>query len=156
MTARTPTDSAREIPEATVARLPSISAALTTLAEGGTTTCSSEQLATAAGVNSAKLRKDRLSTWAATAYATWGTTWTTCATRLPARSASQDWPVVIVGVSNLGHALASYSGFRSGLRIAWPCWTPTLDAPRRGGGIGQRRSYGNLEQPCATTASRSG
>ena len=26
---------------------------------------------------------------------------------------TQDWPVVIVGIGNLGHALANYSGFRS-------------------------------------------
>ena len=57
MTARTP-DSARDIPEATVARLPVYLRALTSLAEDGTTTCSSEELAASAGVNSAKLRKD--------------------------------------------------------------------------------------------------
>ena len=41
------------IPEATVARLPVYLRALNTLADGGTTTCSSEELAGAAGVNSA-------------------------------------------------------------------------------------------------------
>ena len=31
---------------------------------------------------------------------------------------TQDWPVVIVGIGNLGHALANYSGFRSrGFRV---------------------------------------
>jgi redox-sensing transcriptional repressor len=31
---------------------------------------------------------------------------------------TQDWPVVIVGIGNLGHALANYSGFSSrGFRI---------------------------------------
>ncbi len=58
MTTRTSTDSARDIPEATVARLPVYLRALVTLAEQGTSTCSSEELAAAAGVNSAKLRKD--------------------------------------------------------------------------------------------------
>ena len=58
MTARTSHDTAREIPEATVARLPVYLRALTTLSETGTTVCSSEDLAAAAGVNSAKLRKD--------------------------------------------------------------------------------------------------
>ena len=58
MTARTSHDTAREIPEATVARLPVYLRALTTLSEAGTATCSSEDLAAAAGVNSAKLRKD--------------------------------------------------------------------------------------------------
>ena len=32
--------------------------------------------------------------------------------------ATRDWPVVIVGSGNLGHALANYSGFRSrGFRV---------------------------------------
>jgi redox-sensing transcriptional repressor len=32
---------------------------------------------------------------------------------------TQDWPVVIVGIGNLGHALANYSGFTSrGFRVA--------------------------------------
>jgi redox-sensing transcriptional repressor len=41
---------------------------------------------------------------------------------------TQDWPVVIVGIGNLGHALANYSGFRSrGFRVV-----ALLDAdPRR-------------------------
>ena len=31
---------------------------------------------------------------------------------------TQDWPVVIVGIGNLGHALANFSGFRSrGFRV---------------------------------------
>jgi redox-sensing transcriptional repressor len=31
---------------------------------------------------------------------------------------TQDWPVLIVGIGNLGHALANYSGFRSrGFRV---------------------------------------
>ena len=58
MTARTSPESARDIPEATVARLPVYLRALVTLSESGTVTCSSEELAVAAGVNSAKLRKD--------------------------------------------------------------------------------------------------
>ena len=48
----------RGIPEATVARLPVYLRALVALADRGIETCSSEELATAAGVNSAKLRKD--------------------------------------------------------------------------------------------------
>ena len=46
------------IPEATVSRLPLYLQALTTLAEDGVDTVSSEELAAAAGVGSAKLRKD--------------------------------------------------------------------------------------------------
>ena len=48
----------RAVPEATVARLPVYLRALSTLAEQGVVTVSSEELAAAAGVNSAKLRKD--------------------------------------------------------------------------------------------------
>src|SRR5512132_783776 len=59
-TARTtrPSNRIRGIPDATVARLPIYLRALSTLADRGIETVSSEELATAAGVNSAKLRKD--------------------------------------------------------------------------------------------------
>ena len=117
MSART-TDSARDIPEATVARLPVYLRALTTLAEQGTATCSSEELAAAAGVNSAKLRKD-LSYLGS--YGTRGVGYDVDYLRYQiAREigVTQDWPVVIVGIGNLGHALANYSGFRSrGFRV---------------------------------------
>jgi redox-sensing transcriptional repressor len=46
----------RGIPDATVARLPEYLRALTGLAERGITSVSSEELASAAGVRSAKLR----------------------------------------------------------------------------------------------------
>ena len=118
MTARTSTDPARDIPEATVARLPVYLRALITLAEQGIGTCSSEELATAAGVNSAKLRKD-LSYLGS--YGTRGVGYDVEYLRYQiAREigVTQDWPVVIVGIGNLGHALANYSGFRSrGFRV---------------------------------------
>lgn len=118
MTERTPTDAARDIPEATVARLPVYLRALTSLAEAGTATCSSEELAGAAGVNSAKLRKD-LSYLGS--YGTRGVGYDVEYLRYQiAREigVTQDWPVVIVGIGNLGHALANFSGFRSrGFRV---------------------------------------
>jgi redox-sensing transcriptional repressor len=118
VTARASTDSARDIPEATVARLPVYLRALITLAEQGIVTCSSEDLATAAGVNSAKLRKD-LSYLGS--YGTRGVGYDVDYLRYQiAREigVTQDWPVVIVGIGNLGHALANYSGFRSrGFRV---------------------------------------
>ena len=46
------------IPEATIARLPVYLRVLYACAEQGVSTVSSEELAAAAGVNSAKLRKD--------------------------------------------------------------------------------------------------
>ena len=117
VSART-TDSARDIPEATVARLPVYLRALITLADQGTATCSSEELAAAAGVNSAKLRKD-LSYLGS--YGTRGVGYDVDYLRYQiAREigVTQDWPVVIVGIGNLGHALANYSGFRSrGFRV---------------------------------------
>jgi redox-sensing transcriptional repressor len=129
----------RGIPEATVARLPVYLRALTGLSERGTATCSSEELATAAGVNSAKLRKD-LSYLGS--YGTRGVGYDVEYLRYQiAREigVTQDWPVVIVGIGNLGHALANYSGFSSrGFRIV-----ALLDADpaRQGedvGGLGVR------------------
>lgn len=118
VTTRSSTDAARVIPEATVARLPVYLRALTALADNGIRTCSSEDLATAAGVNSAKLRKD-LSYLGS--YGTRGVGYDVDYLRYQiAREigVTQDWPVVIVGIGNLGHALANYSGFRSrGFRV---------------------------------------
>jgi redox-sensing transcriptional repressor len=118
VTARSSTDANRVIPEATVARLPVYLRALTALADSGIRTCSSEDLASAAGVNSAKLRKD-LSYLGS--YGTRGVGYDVDYLRYQiAREigVTQDWPVVIVGIGNLGHALANFSGFRSrGFRI---------------------------------------
>ena len=50
--------SGRAIPDATVARLPVYHRVLVSLADSGSHTVSSEELATACGVTSAKLRKD--------------------------------------------------------------------------------------------------
>ena len=103
----------RGIPEATVARLPVYLRALTALAERGIATASSEELARAAGVNSAKLRKD-LSYLGS--YGTRGVGYDVEYLRYQiAREIglTQDWPVIIVGIGNLGHALANYSGFVS-------------------------------------------
>ena len=108
----------RGIPEATIARLPVYLRALVSLADQNIATCSSEELATAAGVNSAKLRKD-LSYLGS--YGTRGVGYDVEYLRYQiAREigVTQDWPVVIVGIGNLGHALANYSGFSSrGFRI---------------------------------------
>jgi redox-sensing transcriptional repressor len=109
----------RGISEATVARLPVYLRALTSLTERGITTACSEELAAAAGVNSAKLRKDLSSLGS---YGTRGVGYDVEYLRYQiAREIglTQDWPVVIVGVGNLGQALAGYAGFVSrGFRIA--------------------------------------
>jgi redox-sensing transcriptional repressor len=107
------------IPEATVARLPVYLRALYALAENGTATVSSEELAVAAGVNSAKLRKDL------SHLGSYGTRGVGYDVEYLVYQVSrelgltQDWPVVIVGGGNLGRALANYGGFASrGFRIA--------------------------------------
>jgi len=118
VTARSTSDTTRDIPEATVARLPVYLRALISLADRNIAVCSSEELAAAAGVNSAKLRKD-LSYLGS--YGTRGVGYDVDYLRYQiAREigGTQEWPVVIVGIGNLGHALASFSGFRSrGFRI---------------------------------------
>jgi redox-sensing transcriptional repressor len=82
-------------------------------------TVSSDELAESAGVNSAKLRKD-LSYLGS--YGTRGVGYEVDYLRYQiAREIglTQDWPVVIVGIGNLGHALANYAGFASrGFRVA--------------------------------------
>lgn len=102
-----------------MARLPLYLRALTTLAERGVATVSSEELATSAGVNSAKLRKD-LSYLGS--YGTRGVGYEVDFLRHQISreiGLTQDWAVVIVGIGNLGHALANYGGFASrGFRIA--------------------------------------
>src|SRR5947207_12533076 len=101
----------RSIPEATVGRLPVYLRALVEMAEQGSATVSSEELADAAGVNSAKVRKDlsHLGT-----YGTRGVGYDVAYLIHQIRrelGLTQHWPVVIVGVGNLGHALANYRGF---------------------------------------------
>ncbi len=101
------------IPEATVARLPIYLRALGTLGDEGVATVSSEALAAAAGVNSAKLRKD-LSYLGS--YGTRGVGYDVDYLVYQVSrelGLTQDWPVVIVGLGHLGHALANYGGFTS-------------------------------------------
>ena len=107
-----------DLPEATVARLPEYLRALHHLAEAGNDTVSSDALAAAAGVNSAKLRKD-LSHLGS--YGTRGVGYDVAllieqiehVLGLTHRRA-----VALVGVGNLGHALAGYAGFGTrGFRI---------------------------------------
>ena len=113
------TPAIRNIPEATVARLPVYLRALAVLADQGLAICSSNDLATAAGVNPAKLRKD-LSYLGS--YGTRGVGYDIEYLRYHVARAlgqTQDWDVVIVGVGRLGSALSAYNGFSSrGIRIA--------------------------------------
>ncbi|HEV2767380.1 MAG TPA: redox-sensing transcriptional repressor Rex [Acidimicrobiales bacterium] len=101
----------RRIPEATVARLPVYLRSLLELADGPAATISSERLAELAGVNAAKVRKD-LSYLGS--YGTRGVGYDVEYLLFQMSrelGLTQDWPVVIVGVGNLGQALANYRGF---------------------------------------------
>ena len=106
------------MPDATVARLPEYLRALTGLAERGISSVSSEELATSTGVRSAKLRKD-LSHLGS--YGVRGVGYDVGVLAHEISSVlglAQSWPVAIVGLGNLGHALAAYSGFASrGFRV---------------------------------------
>jgi redox-sensing transcriptional repressor len=109
---------ARRIPEATVARLPVYLRALLEVADAKVATISSERLAELAGVNAAKVRKD-LSYLGS--YGTRGVGYDVefllyqISREL---GLTQDWPVVIVGIGNLGHALANYRNFSArGFRV---------------------------------------
>ena len=108
----------REIPDATVARLPEYLRALTDLAERGISSVSSEELAGVAGVRSAKLRKDL------SHLGSYGVRGVGYEVEMLAHEISrelgvtQDRPVAIVGLGNLGQALAAYSGFATrGFRV---------------------------------------
>jgi redox-sensing transcriptional repressor len=106
-----PHRSRRRIPEATVSRLPIYLQILSEQAENGVVGISSEQLAELAGVNAAKVRKD-LSYLGS--YGTRGVGYEVDYLMFQIRrelGLDHNWPVVIVGAGNLGHALAGYGGF---------------------------------------------
>lgn len=116
---RQSTRSADHIPAASIARLPLYLRALQVMADRGVTTVSSHELAVAAGVNSAKLRKD-LSHLGS--YGTRGIGYevSNLVYQISRElGLTQDWAVMIVGIGNLGRALANYGGFASrGFRAA--------------------------------------
>jgi redox-sensing transcriptional repressor len=109
----------RSIPDATVARLPLYLRALVSFEERDVTTVSSESLATASGVNPAKLRKDL------SHLGSFGTRGVGYPVHELVEGISQalglidERSVVIVGLGNLGQALAAYGGFEDrGFHIA--------------------------------------
>jgi redox-sensing transcriptional repressor len=108
----------RAVPAATVARLPLYLRALVALEDGGVSTVSSEELATASGVTSTKLRKD-LSYLGS--YGRRGVGYEVAGLRTHIEDAmglTSDLPVVIVGVGHLGRALAGYGGLAGrGFRV---------------------------------------
>ncbi len=106
-----PDTAPRVIPEASVARLAVYLRMLGELAEQGADTVSSEELAAATGVNSAKLRKD-LSYIGS--HGIRGVGYDVRALRYQLERVlglDHRQAVALVGVGNLGHALAGYGGF---------------------------------------------
>src|SRR5207244_177657 len=115
---RVTASSRRRIPEATVARLPLYYRALMETGERQVATISSERLAELAGVNAAKVRKDL------SYLGSYGTRGVGYDVEYLLHEISRelgltrDWPVAIVGIGNLGRALANYRGFGArGFRI---------------------------------------
>lgn len=103
----------RGIPDATVTRLPEYLRALTSLAETGTARVSSEELAALVGVSSAKLRKD-LSHLGSYGVRGVGYEVDHLSYQISlAMGLTDDWAVAIIGMGNLGRALAAYNGFTS-------------------------------------------
>jgi redox-sensing transcriptional repressor len=104
---------ARAIPEATVARLAVYLRVLSGMASEAVATISSEELASAAGVNSAKLRKD-LSYLGS--YGTRGVGYeidVLIGHIERTLGLTRKYAVAVAGIGNLGHALAGYGGFVS-------------------------------------------
>jgi len=101
-----------DIPAATVSRLPVYLRSLGDLPPSQDT-CSSEQLASIAGVNSAQVRKD-LSHLGS--YGTRGVGYHVADLREQLRHAlglTRGYAVAIIGAGNLGSALSNYAGFGS-------------------------------------------
>ncbi len=109
----------RNIPDATVARLPLYLRALVELQERSIATVSSGDLALSSGVNPAKLRKDL------SHLGSFGTRGVGYPVKelvdgiSGALGLTDERPVVIVGLGNLGQALAHYGGFaQRGFQVA--------------------------------------
>jgi redox-sensing transcriptional repressor len=103
----------RDIPDATVSRLPIYRRSLVVLVSKGQVTVSSARLAELAGVNAAKVRKDL------SYLGTYGVRGVGYDVEYllgqvgEALGLDVEAPVVIVGMGNLGQALAHYGGFSS-------------------------------------------
>jgi len=119
MTERSAYRADARVPDATVARLATYLRVLGGLDDRSVTTVSSEELATLAGVNSAKLRKDlsHLGSYGIRGVGYHVATLTEEIARTLGITVHRS--VALVGVGNLGQALAGYDGFASrGFRIA--------------------------------------
>ena len=127
-----------------MARLPLYYRALLEAADQDVGTVSSERLAELAGVNAAKVRKD-LSYLGS--YGTRGVGYEVefLVDRITAElGLTADWPVAIVGLGNLGQALANYRGFGARGSGCSPWSTPT---PTK---VGRARSATSPSSPWTT------
>lgn len=109
---------ARDIPGASVARLPIYHRVLTQLLDESVATVSSAELAELTGVNSAKVRKDlsHLGSYGVrgVGYDVAYLNYQICR----GLGLTNDASVVIIGAGNVGRALASYAGFaQRGFRV---------------------------------------
>lgn len=104
-------DGYNSVPAAAVARLPVYRRVLLELLSTRTTTVSSTRLATLAGVNAAKVRKD-LSYLGSFGIRGVGYNVEHLLYEVSRElGLTHDWPVLIAGLGNLGTALADYGGF---------------------------------------------
>lgn len=110
-----------EIPDIVIGRLPVYLRALTNMAENGhKLTTSSHELGERLGISSAQIRKD-LSHFGE--FGKQGTGYHINYLIEQLRQIlhlNREWPVAVIGAGHIGHALASYNGFKHrGFRIAW-------------------------------------
>ncbi len=101
----------RDIPAATVSRLPVYLRALHAVATRGVTRVSSDELAGASGVRPTQLRKDLSHLGSLGVRGVGYDVGRLTALLTGALGLNRTWPVAIVGMGNLGRALAAYSGF---------------------------------------------
>jgi redox-sensing transcriptional repressor len=117
--AASPAGEVRHVPEATAILFPVYQRVLGDMIREGRAMVSSEQLAVRAGVTAAKVRRD-LSLLGS--FGTRGTGYDTAfllARIDDALGSDRDWPLVVVGIGNLGRALVNSQGFSSrGFRVA--------------------------------------
>lgn len=108
-----------EIPDIVIGRLPIYLRALTQLVQQGQEITSSHELGQRLGISSAQIRKD-LSHFGE--FGKQGTGYQISHLQAQLKQILQvdrEWPMIIVGAGDLGHALAHYGGFiERGFRVA--------------------------------------
>ena len=105
----------KPIPDIVVGRLPIYLRALSFLAAEGTQVTSSHDLGKRLGISAAQIRKD-LSFFGE--FGKQGTGYNVGYLReqlLRILKVDREWPIALIGVGDLGRALAHYGGFGSGL-----------------------------------------